>query len=88
MEPRLGFVGIIIESRGESAAAVNDILSGFAWLIVARMGVPYEKRECSIITLVVDCDTDSLGELTGRLGALPGVSVKSGLSKKQGGIRQ
>ena len=82
MEKRLGFVGIIIEEREAHAAAVNELLGQFGSLIVARMGVPYEKRACSAITLIVDATTDELGVLTGKLGALPGVSVKSMLSKK------
>ena len=82
MEKRLGFVGIIIEDREENASAVNELLGHFGGIIVARMGVPYEKRSCSAITLIVDASTDELGTLTGKLGALPGVSVKSMLSKK------
>jgi len=82
MEKRLGFIGIIIEERDRNATAVNELLGQFGNLIVARMGVPYEKRSCSAITLIVDASTDELGVLTGKLGALPGVSVKSMLSKK------
>lgn len=82
MEKRLGFIGIIIEERDANATAVNELLGQFGSLIVARMGVPYEKRSCSAITLIVDATTDELGVLTGKLGNLPGVSVKSMLSKK------
>jgi len=82
MEKRLGFVGIIIEERDHHAAAVNELLGAYGDLIVARMGLPYEKRACSALTLIVDATTDELGVLTGKLGALPGVSVKSMLSKK------
>ena len=82
MEKRLGFVGIIIEEREANAAAVNELLGQFGDMIVARMGVPYEKRACSAITLIVDASTDELGVLTGKIGSLPGVSVKSMLSKK------
>ncbi|MBL7017209.1 MAG: CopG family transcriptional regulator [Kiritimatiellales bacterium] len=81
MEKRLGFVGIIIEERDANASAVNELLGQFGSLIVARMGVPYEKRSCSAITLIVDASTDELGVLTGKLGNLPGVAVKSMLSK-------
>jgi putative iron-only hydrogenase system regulator len=81
MEKRLGFIGIIIEDREANAAAVNELLGYYGELIVARMGVPYEKRSCSAITLIVDATTDELGTLTGKLGALSGVSVKSMLSK-------
>lgn len=81
METRLGFIGIIIEDREENASAVNELLGQFGSIIVARMGVPYEKRSCSAITLIVDTTTDELGVLTGKLGNLSGVSVKSMLSK-------
>ncbi len=82
MQKRLGFIGIIIEDREANAMAVNELLGYYGALIVARMGVPYEKRSCSAITLIVDATTDELGNLTGKLGALSGVSVKSMLSKK------
>jgi len=81
VEKRLGFVGIIIEEREANASAVNELLGQFGGIIVARMGVPYEKRSCSALTLIVDATTDELGVLTGKLGNLPGVSVKSMLSK-------
>lgn len=82
MSTRLGFIGIIIEDREHSAEQVNMLISHFAQGIIARTGVPYKEKEVSVITLVVDMDTDQLGILTGKLGAIPGVSVKSGLSKR------
>ena len=81
MEKRLGFVGLIIEDREKHAAPVNALLSEFGELILARTGVPCPERNCSAITLVVDATTDQLGSLTGKLGRIPGVSVKSMLSK-------
>lgn len=83
MEKRLGFIGLIIEQREANASAVNELLGQFGSLIVARTGVPYEKRDCSALTLIVDATTDELGVLTGKLGNLPGVSVKSMLSKER-----
>lgn len=83
MEKRLGFIGLIIEQREANASAVNKLLGQFGSLIVARTGVPYEKRDCSALTLIVDATTDELGVLTGKLGNLPGVSVKSMLSKER-----
>jgi putative iron-only hydrogenase system regulator len=81
MEERLGFVGIIIEDRKRNAPKVNEILSIYSDIISARMGLPYREKNFSIITLIVEATTDQLGALTGRLGKLPGVSVKSSLSK-------
>jgi len=81
MDKRVGFIGIIIEDRKKSAPLVNDVLTEFGELIVARMGVPYNQKQCSVITVVVDATTDQLGAFTGKLGAIPGISVKSALSK-------
>lgn len=81
METRLGFVGIIIEDRKKSAGVVNKILSEFGDVIIARTGIPYHQKNCSVITLVVDATTDVIGVMTGKLGMIDGVSVKSGMSK-------
>ena len=81
MEKRVGFVGIIIEDRKKAAHSVNELLSEYGDMVVARVGLPYKERGCSVITLIVDATTDALGSLTGKLGALDGVSVKSALTK-------
>ncbi len=78
---RVGFIGIILDDREKSAAAVNAVISEMASIVVARVGIPYKERGCSVITLVVDATTDQVGCLTGRLGKIAGVSVKSGLSR-------
>ncbi len=82
MDTRLGFVGVIVEDRENASAAVNELISHFAHSIIARTGVPYKEKDVSVITLVVDMTTDQVGELTGKLGAIHGVTVKSGLSKR------
>ena len=82
MEKRLGFVGIIIENRKEAAPKVNAVLSEYGESIVGRMGLPYHERHCNVITLIVDANTDEVGSLTGKLGKIKGVSVKSALGKK------
>jgi putative iron-only hydrogenase system regulator len=81
-QKRLGFVGIIVDDREKCSAVVNHVLSEHAELILARTGLPNAKGNTSIITLVIDSSTDELGVLTGKLGNIPGVSVKSGLAKK------
>jgi putative iron-only hydrogenase system regulator len=77
MGQRLGVIGIIIEDRKETAAKVNELLSQFGDLIVGRMGVPHKERGISVIGLIVEASTDQLGALTGKLGMLPKVRVRS-----------
>ena len=83
MEKRLGFVGIIIENRDKSAEDVNHVLHEHASMFVGRMGVPYKERKLSVMTLIVDANTDEIGALTGQLGAIEGVSVKSALARPE-----
>jgi len=81
-QKRLGFVGVIIDNREKCSCIVNDVLSEHAGLILARTGLPNAKGNTSVITLVIDATTDEVGVLTGKLGRVNGVSVKSGLAKK------
>lgn len=80
-EKRVGFIGIIIESKEADIHKVNDLISEMSHIIIGRMGIPYREKKCAVITLVVDASTDEVGKLTGRLGQIEGVSVKSALSK-------
>lgn len=81
MHRRIGFVGVIIEDRS-CVDAVNHLISESSDIILARVGLPRRERGVSVITLVVEATNDEMGLLTGRLGAVEGVSVKSGLSKE------
>ncbi len=77
---RIGVVGIVIEDRSV-APEVNEILSQYGEIIVGRMGIPYHEKGVSVISLIVDGTTDTIGALTGKLGALKNVNVKSALTK-------
>lgn len=83
METRIGVVGIVVENRREMASTVNEILGAYSDIVVGRMGVPYRAKNLSVIALIVDGSTDAIGALTGKLGALPGVKVKSALTGRR-----
>lgn len=80
-EKRLGVIGIVIENR-EIVQQVNSILSEYAHIIIGRMGVPYKEKDVALISLIIDGSTDDIGALTGKLGSVPSVTVKSALTKK------
>lgn len=79
MEKRIGIVALIIEDRA-AIARVNALLSEYAALVDARLGLPMRGRGLSLISLVVEGDTNEIGALSGKLGRLPGVRVKSVLT--------
>jgi len=80
MENRVAVVGIILENREETASKVNEILSKYGNIIVGRMGIPYRERGISIIALIVDGTTDDIGAMTGKLGSIKGVKVRSAVA--------
>ncbi|MGN1360138.1 MAG: TM1266 family iron-only hydrogenase system putative regulator [Kiritimatiellia bacterium] len=77
---RTGFVGIILEDRERLHTQVNELLASVHGLIVARLGLPACTGGSAVITLVVSATPDELGALTGRLGQIQGVTVKSALA--------
>lgn len=82
MENRIGVIGIVIDDPKQSAEAVNELLSAFSDIIIGRMGIPYQKRSVSFISVMVDGTNERIGALSGKLGRLQGVNAKSVLSNK------
>ena len=79
-ENRLGIVGIIVENL-ESSAALNAILHQYSDIIVGRLGIPYRDRGVSIISIAVDGSNEAISAMTGKIGQLEHVSVKSVITK-------
>jgi putative iron-only hydrogenase system regulator len=81
MSKRIGTITIIITNRTTQAARVNAILGEHGEAVIGRMGLPYAPKGLHIIALIVHASNDEIGALTGKLGALEGVEVKSALTK-------
>jgi putative iron-only hydrogenase system regulator len=82
MEKKIGTISIVILNR-EVVEAVNTLLSSFADIIIARQGVPLREDNLHIISLVVKSDADTINALTGKLGKLKGLKVRSILVKTE-----
>ncbi|BDR64274.1 CopG family transcriptional regulator [Clostridium tetani] len=81
MNKRVGVVGIVVEDL-ESSTRVNEVLHDYSHIIIGRMGVPYKEREISVISLIVDGTSDEISAMTGKIGKISGVTVKSAITKK------
>ncbi len=80
MNKRIAVIAIVIDAS-ESVQEVNQVLHEKSSIIIGRMGIPYKERNVSVISLSVDGTPDEISSLTGRLGQIKGVSVKSAISK-------
>jgi putative iron-only hydrogenase system regulator len=81
MEKRLGCVSIILDRQAASATDVNELITQFGDLVIGRLGLPYPSHGVNIITLITDSSVERQSALTGKLGKLPGVQVKSLMAK-------
>ena len=77
---RIAVIGIIIEDRRQ-AEKVNALLHQYGSYVIGRMGLPYEKKQVNIISVVLDAPMDAISALSGKLGRLPGVSARAIYSK-------
>lgn len=57
--------------------AVNDLLHEYRQCIVGRMGIPYRQRGISILSVVIDAPQEAASSLSGKLGMVEGVTVKT-----------
>lgn len=80
MISRIAVIGVVVSQRENAANRVNAVLSEHANIIVGRMGIPYKERGLSVISLIVDGTTDEIGALTGKLGNIDHVRVKSAIT--------
>ena len=79
METRIGFVGIVVQ-RMESAPDVNRVLSLFGDMIRGRIGIPSRTEHTAVIGVIVEGDNSRIGAMTGKLGNIPGITVKSAIA--------
>lgn len=80
MDRRIAILGIIVENT-DSVERVNELLHEYREFVVGRMGMPYRERGISVISVVMDADTNTVSALSGKLGMTPGVSAKAVYSK-------
>ena len=80
MNTRVALIGIVVENPN-SVMSLNTLLHDYSAYIIGRMGIPYHKREISIISVALDAPQDVISALSGKLGQLDGVSTKTVYSK-------
>ena len=81
METRIALIGIIVENE-ESAEPLNHLLHEYRDCVVGRMGIPYRSQGVNIISVAIDAPQDIISALSGRIGRLDGIGVKTVYSNK------
>lgn len=79
METRVAVMGIIVEDP-DAVEALNALLHDYGPYIIGRMGVPYREKDIHVISIAIDAPQDAIAALSGKIGNLAGVSVKTAYS--------
>ncbi|GAA0076526.1 iron-only hydrogenase system regulator [Clostridium sp. CTA-5] len=80
MDTRIALIGIIVHDI-TATEKVNVILHDYNKYIIGRMGLPYKEKNLAIISIIVDASNDIISSLSGKLGMLKGINVKTMYSK-------
>ncbi|MBQ7966189.1 MAG: iron-only hydrogenase system regulator [Ruminococcus sp.] len=79
MNKRVAVMSIIVENN-DSVEKLNSILHQASEFIIGRMGIPYREKNVSVISVVIDAPQDLISAMSGKIGNLNGVTVKTAYS--------
>jgi len=80
METRIAIIAIVVE-KSDHIEQLNQILHKYSAYIIGRMGIPYQKRNISLISVAMDAPADVISSLSGKIGMLQGITAKTVYSK-------
>jgi putative iron-only hydrogenase system regulator len=80
---RIAVISAILENPESAQSDFNSLIAGFKGIVKGRMGLPMPEYGISVITIALAGELDDINSLTGKLGLLPGVQVKTSISKKE-----
>ena len=79
---RIAVIGAILENPKESQKQFNETIGNFKGIIKGRMGIPIDDKNIAVISITLEGDLDEINSLTGKLGNLNGVTVKTAISSE------
>lgn len=79
METRVAVISVIVEDR-DAVGELNALLHEYGDYIIGRMGLPYREKHIHIVSVAIDAPQDQIAALSGKIGKLKGISVKTAYS--------
>jgi len=80
---RIAVISAVLDEPHHCQQAFNDTVSGFQGIVKGRMGIPFEEVPVAVISLTVVGDLDDINSLTGKLGRIEGVTVRTAVAKTE-----
>lgn len=79
---KIGVISAILEEPEKCQEEFNRLISEFRGNVKGRMGIPLEHG-ISVVCIAVSGNLDDINSLTGKLGNIRGVTVKTSIAKKE-----
>ncbi len=76
---KIGIIAIIVKDRA-IVLEVQKLLSEYSDIILGRMGVPDREHGIQAISIFVEGENEKISALSGKLGRLQNVTVKSAVT--------
>ncbi|MFU0825599.1 TM1266 family iron-only hydrogenase system putative regulator [Clostridium sp.] len=80
---KIAVISAILEEPKQCQKEFNEIVSSFKGIIKGRMGIPFQEQGMAVICITVVGELNEINSLTGKLGNIPNVTVKTSISKKE-----
>lgn len=79
---KIGVISAILEEPEKCQEEFNRLISEFRGNVKGRMGIPLEHG-ISVVCIAVSGNLDDINSLTGKLGNIRCVTVKTSIAKKE-----
>lgn len=80
---KIAVIGAVLEDPKHSQQIFNEVVAEYADIVRGRMGIPFDAEGISVISITVLGTLNEINGLTGKLGNIPFVSVKTSISKNE-----
>lgn len=80
---KIAVISAILEEPAAVQKEFNETISSFQGIVRGRMGIPFEEEKMAIVSITVIGDLNQINSLTGKLGNIPHVTVKTAISKRE-----
>ena len=77
---RIAVIGIVIKGDRKVSIELQKLLNEYSDIIIGRMGVPIKDFQISAISIIVEGTTEEINALSGKIGRLNNVNVKSAIT--------
>lgn len=80
MSRKIAVIGIVLKGDRSVSKDIQLILSEYGDNMLGRMGIPSRCSDVSVISVVMEGTSEEISAITGKLGRLNNVNVKSAVT--------